>query len=310
MKEGSYWFPFLAAVTSNVIWGSTFLASKKILVIAPAFSVISLRFLIAILVLFFIGVVKKNDFQLDLIVKSYKALILLGLISYSFLYALQMIGLKLITSADSAIIMLLAPLFSIIIESIRSSKITKVDFISVFVGFIGALIILLGNQTHNISSQSTVGLFVTILSSFFLGLSVVLTKWYQDNLQKSYGFKLSVFNLTFFSMLIGTIGILPFAFNEIITGQLKIQTISGEFILWSLYLGILCSVVAFYMWNWSILNTNSVVTSVSMYIKTPVAIFLAAYLLNEQLSVLFFIGSVLIISPLIIKQVSLSRGVI
>lgn len=301
-SQKNIWLPFFAAISANVIWGSTFLASKKVLAIAPPFTAIAIRFLIAIFLLFFVGFLKKNNYQMKLMKQNGSDLLRLGLISYTVLYAVQMYGLKYISSAQSAVIMMLSPIFTVLIESIRTSKISKMDSLSVFTGFAGAFVLI--KSTHNELSfdYSLNGFLLTLVASICLSYGVVLTKKLHEKSQSKYSEKLSIFNLTLATMVIGTIGIIPFSIYEVTSGAIHFYGISSEFYLWSLYLGIVCSGLAFLSWNWAIIYANPVVTAVSMYLKTPVAILLAAVFLAEQLNHLFYLGFLLILIPLFLKQ--------
>jgi drug/metabolite transporter (DMT)-like permease len=301
-SQKNIWLPFIAAIGANVIWGSTFLASKKVLAIAPPFTAIAIRFSIAIFLLFLVGLLKKNNYQMKLLKENGADLLRLGVLSYTVLYAVQMYGLKYISSAQSAVIMMLAPIFTVLFESIRTSNVSKMDSLSVLTGFAGAFVLIKSTYNELSFDYSLIGFLLTLVASICLSYSVILTKKLHEKSQSKYSEKLSIFNLTFATMVIGTIGILPFSFFEVLSGTMNFSGISSEFYLWSLYLGIICSVLAFLSWNWAIIYANPVVTAVSMYLKTPVAILLAAVFLAEQLNHLFYLGFLLILVPLFLKQ--------
>lgn len=298
--------PTIASIISNVLWGSTFMASKVLLLKSNPITILIIRFLIAALGMFLIGVVKKNDFQLHLLKKRYREILLLGLIGYTGLYYFQIISLKTITSSQSASIMLLAPVFTLVGNSLITKKMLFKDASILLVSLAGAILILQDKTNIELNFFSNYSLLVALLSAFFLGISVLITKKLLQPTSSNIG-SFSVFNVTFHSLTTGLVGLLVIS---IIDSESKFYISNLDFEAWGwlVYLGLICSVLAFLLWNWSIKYISSSVIAISMYLKTPVALGIGAFMLSEKLSAAFYLGTLLILSSLFFNQIKISKG--
>ncbi|MBL7542357.1 MAG: hypothetical protein JNL11_01005 [Bdellovibrionaceae bacterium] len=65
--------------------------------------------------------------------------------------------------------------------------------------------------------------------------------------------------------------------------------------------------MAFLLWNWAIKHAPPAIVAGAMYLKTPVALALGAYVLSENLSLVFYLGTLSILIALIVNQFSYSR---
>jgi drug/metabolite transporter (DMT)-like permease len=229
----------------------------------------------------------------------------LGFLGYTGLYILQMTALKHIASSQSAAIMLLAPVFTLVAESFLKKELRSREAIVTAIGFAGAAAILVEQYRVDFSGVAFQGLLLTVGASLCLGISVIQTKRLLAPVEGKPAF--TVFNLTFFSLLIGAVGLIPFVAVEQVGAGGRLP-MTADFWLWSAYLGILCSVGAFLMWNWSIKQVSPVGVAIAMYLKTPVALGIGAVLLSEHLTLIFYAGTLLILGTLFSNQLVLVRG--
>jgi drug/metabolite transporter (DMT)-like permease len=288
-----------AAVLSNVLWGTTFLSSKILLQELSPISVTVFRFLIAIAFMLFWGVAKRNDFQIKVASALLPRLLILSLVGFTSLYAFQMYGLRTINSSTSAVIMLLAPLFAIVAQSFAEWRIRAREISLALVGFLGAAIVLLDRQGQAIHLSATLGTLLTLMASVSLGVSVVMTRAILNF--EVFGVKMSVFNLTFYTLVFGTVGILPIFGAEIVLGS-KVAWPSTTAWFHLFYLGSFCSVGAFLLWNWAVKFLKPQSSGLIMYIKTPIAIALGSLILLENVTALFAIGTFLIFFAILSEQ--------
>ncbi len=304
MKERHGLLAVFAAIAANALWGSSFMASKVVLAQCPPLTATLIRFSIAIALFAVVAAVRKADFQIDSLKSRLAALVGLGILGYTGLYTLQMTALKHITSSQSAAIMLLAPVFTLILESVLKGAIKKREAVTTAVGLVGAAAILSEQYKVDLSGIAFRGLVLTILASACLGVSVVQTKRLLAPSEGRAGF--TVFNLTFYSLVIGVLGLLPFVVLEQVHG-VRAVPLDLKFWLWLTYLGVVCSVAAFLMWNWAIKHVAPPVVAVAMYLKTPVALGLGAAILREKLTPVFYAGTSLILGTLFINHLLQTR---
>lgn len=295
MKKTNGLLAVIAAIAANALWGSSFMASKVVLAQCPPLTATLIRFSIAIALFAAVAAINKAGIQIEVLRSRLAALIGLGLVGYTGLYTLQMIALKHITSSQSSAIMLLAPVFTLIVESSLKGSIRGREVVTTAVGLLGAVMILFDQYKVDFSGIAFQGLILTILASVCLGVSVVQTKRLLVPIDGVPGF--TVFNLTFYSLSIGALGLLPFVAIEQ-GNSTQLIPLDFRFWLWLSYLGIVCSVIAFLMWNWAVKNIPPSVVAVAMYIKTPVALGLGAALLHEHLTPVFYTGTSIILGTL------------
>ena len=100
----------IAAMMANVLWGTSFLASKYTLESWGPFTASALRFAFASTFIYFGLKVFKKQIQTPSTLFDWIWLILCAASGFGILYPLQLTGLKFISSGFSAAIMLLAPI--------------------------------------------------------------------------------------------------------------------------------------------------------------------------------------------------------
>lgn len=292
--------PIIAAIGSNVLWGSSFMASKVVLTQCPPITAITIRFTIALIFFLIAALLKNHDFQWSIVKTRFRKIFLLGIVGYTGLYIFQMVALTEITSVQSSAIMLLAPLFTLILTLVETKTLNIRNTVVLFSSFTGAALIFFDYYSIDYSIVGSKGLIYTLVASFFLGWSVPITK--KILTQQPKHLELSTFNLTFFSIAIGTFFLSLFSGWELTKNTHSIN-LDLKFWMWIIYLGVFCSSFAFFLWNWSIKRVPPVVVAASMYLKTPVALFIGALFLSEKLSFAFYVGTSIILSTLFINQI-------
>jgi drug/metabolite transporter (DMT)-like permease len=287
-----------ALILANILWGTTFLATKEMILLSSPLSSVVFRFVLSSVLFMLIGLAIKNDFQTNIVRANFWDMLILSLVSFSFMYVSQAFGLKYISSAQSAVIMMLAPIFLIIFEKFQIRKVNFLDAGIVAMGAAGAILIMSDKVNLELNESSHLGFGLTTIAAFLLGYSIVLV----NNIKKKTKSELTTFNLTFFTILFGTLGLFPFyiASDAPTISSLLIKELFG----WTIYLSLVCTIFTFYIWNWAVVNSEKTIIAISMYIKTPVAVLLGSYLLNERLTLQFFLGTFLIFLPLFLKSVT------
>jgi len=285
-------FAIAAAVVSNLFWGSSFMASKAVLATCPPITAVAIRLSIALIGFSGLFFFRPASWQIPELKKRFGAVLAFSLVGSTGLYIFQISGLKFVTSSESAAVMLLAPVFTYFCESLLRKKTNLLEVLITLSGLLGVSIILFDRARLNLPANAIQGLILTILAALCLGVSVVQAKALL--VPKHDGTSLSVFNLTFYSTLFGAIMVLPFAAMEL-HQQVSEFHPDTSFWLWSIYLGIFCSVVAFVLWHWSIKYVSAITVTIAMYLKTPLAFVLGAVVLREKLTLIFYFGSITIL---------------
>lgn len=302
MKDKSL-LPLLAAVLSNVLWGSTFLFSKILVPELGPVNTALYRFFFAIIAFLVAAYLFKVRLRAAVVRHHFFPFLSLGIVGFSILFASQMWGLKYISSSESSVLMLMAPVFTVAIESIRQKKAVVMEFLMIFTAFVGAGLIILDQYKVNFGDVNLSGVWFTLLAAFCLGASVIQTRALQ---RSELSLRPTVAEITFFSILIGFLFLLPLA--DFSRDNIATLFSRPELMLGVLYLSVVCSVIAFFLWNWSVKHMSTQSASVTMYIKTPVAIGIGTMIAKEQLSYRFFLGTVLIMGAVVVGQTLNNRN--
>lgn len=285
---------FQLALIANILWGTSFLASKYTLQTWGPFTASALRFLLALPIMAI--ALPRLGFALQLPKKDELiGLAFIGLTGFGFLYPLQLAGLTKISSGLSAAIMLTSPLFVIAFghllfkETISARKIVALGL-----GLLGGLI-LLNIFESNISLNGgdfVVGVCLTFAASVSLALSAIATK--------KIAHKVDAANLTFWSIAIGLLVLVPLAAFE--SAKTGINLPTARSFLSLLYLAVICSALCFFIWNRAIARSTPKELATTMHVKTPTAVLLGVAIAGELLSAQLIIGTLIVAFGVYLSQ--------
>ncbi len=290
-----YLFPrsgFALALLANVIWGTSFLASKVTLSVWGPFTASALRFAVAIVGMILVLPVLRLPIQFPRTRTAWWRVFLIGLSGFGLLYPLQLGGMTWIPSSLSASIMLTSPLFVLVFATgFLGEQLPPTKLVAIGLGIVGGIILVSpGNVTTAMWSVSTLpnllkGFLLTIGASLSLAVSVVVTRSASKDLDSR--------SLTFWSMCVGEAMLLPLALLEKHRSPVGAASMSAAVIA-LIFLAIFCSVFAFLIWNRALAITTPQEIASTMHIKTPVAVLLGIALAGEPLTVAIVFGTAMI----------------
>lgn len=283
--------PFMLALVANLIWGTSFLASKYTLRVWGPFTASALRFALALIGMLLILPGMGFPIQIPRTKTAWTRIFWVGLTGFGVLYPLQLAGLMWIPSSLSAAIMLTSPLFVLLLstgflqESLSTQKV-----IAIVTGIIGGIILVnpanLPQSTWIVGAipQLLKGVLLTLGASLSLAISVLATRSASREMDST--------SVTFWSMGVGVIVLLPLTLFERPRAYPPEEMLHAALALG--FLALFCSVIAFLMWNRAIKMTTPQNIASTMHIKTPVAVVLGAMVASETLSLPMITGTILI----------------
>lgn len=189
---------FIFAIVANVLWGTTFLASKYTLQAWGPFTSAGLRFGIATIFLFLALKVLRKEIQLPTTSQQWFGLFLIATSSFGILYPMQLGGLKYIPSSLSAAIMLTSPIAVLILGRLfLNDSLSTIKYIALGFGVLGGAILISSTSNLSLSFDSNfiLGTLLTLGASISLAVSAILTRKFSKGL--------SNYSLTFWTMAIG-----------------------------------------------------------------------------------------------------------
>ena len=290
---------FMLAIVANVLWGTTFLASKYTLQAWGPFTSASLRFGIATICLFAILKILKKRIDMPQDLKQWFGLLVIGTSAFGVLYPVQLAGLKFISSSLSAAIMLMSPLVVLFLgRIILREKLSKLKYVALAFGIIGGTILIL-SSTKNVSvdfnSNFAYGSLLTLTAAVSLAVSIIATRKYSKNLSSA--------SLTFWSMAIGFVEltIAAFIFEE---NTLSSISQNSNLLSWValFYLAIVCSAFCFFIWNYALSKASPQEIASSMHIKTPTAVLIGVFIANDELTIPIIAGTAFVMFGVWLSQ--------
>ncbi|MDA1964147.1 DMT family transporter [Bacillus sp. GMs2/2] len=272
------------------IWGGMYVVSKYVLDFIPPLTLVWLRFIIAFVVLY--GILKlaekKQKKKVTIRKKDWLLFAWIGFIGYFISITCQFIGTKLSDAHTGSLVTSATPAFMVIFAAlILKEKLTARRLLSTIIATIGVIIVI--------------GWDIEI-GSYFIGTIILVGAAITWALLSIY---VKIASIQFSSLVITTYAIFfslffitPFMIWELQTSS--IGTVNTYVILGVLYLGIVSTAGAFFLWNKGLELMDASIGSLFFFFQPIVGSLLGWLLLNETLNSNFFIGGILIICSVLI----------
>lgn len=287
---------FLAFLTV-AIWGSTFVFTKMLLLhgLSPA-QIFTLRFIVAYLLLLAFELVSRRQ-SFRLFSASWRdelTMLLLGITGGSVYFLTENAALLYTTATNTSLIVCSCPLFAMLLVAVayrQSERFTRVQVVGSLLACLGMAVVVLN------------GRFVLHLSPVgdMLAFGACLCWAVYSLLMKSVTERYSVFFITRKVFFYGLLTILPYYI--VIPGFPTMEVIFSSEVLWNLlFLSVVASMICFLVWNWVIHQLGAVIATNWVYLNPITTIIFAWWLLHEQITLWFLLGSLLIIVGMILSD--------
>ena len=273
------------------IWGSTFVFTKMLLLngLSPA-QIFTLRFIIAyVLLLAYELTAKRATFRLFCTsVKDECMMALLGLTGGSMYFLTENAAMLYTTATNTSLIVCACPLFAMLLIGLtfrQSEHFTKMQVAGSLMACAGmAAVVMNGRFVLHLSPIGDLLAFSACLCWAVYSLIMKPASMY-------YGTLLITRKVFFYGLLT----IIPYYW--FVPGFPSFDVIFSPRIIWSiLFLGVVASMLCFILWNWVIRKLGAVVATNWVYFNPVTTIFFAWWLLNEQITPWFLLGTILILS--------------
>ena len=279
----------LASLMFAAIFGFSFMFSKIALDYVSPIGLISYRFLVAAIVFEAIRRLKLITIQLKR--SQIKALLVVAIFQPFLYFIFEIYGLNLIASSEAGMMIALIPVFVGILSAIilkEKPKPLQIFFILLSVS--GILYIQI--SVYNTNTESS-------LLGFILVFGAVISAALFNIASRSASRTVKAHELTYFMMIFGAMTFntiyLAFLLYERRPYDYFLNLLQVELILPIVYLGVMASIVAFFLVNFALSRLEAHVSSIYANLVTIVGIFAGYFILNEALGSYHFIGSAMII---------------
>lgn len=272
------------------IWGGMYVVSKYVLDFIPPLTLVWLRFIIAFVVLYFILKIAEKKQKKTVTIRKKDCLLFawIGFIGYFISITCQFIGTKLSDAHTGSLVTSATPAFIVIFAAIiLKEKLTARRLLSTIIATIGVIIVI--------------GWDIEI-GSYFIGTIILVGAAITWALLSIYvkiaSARFSSLVITTYAIFFSLFFITPFMVWEFQSNPIEHMTL--YVILGVLYLGIVSTAGAFFLWNKGLELMDASIGSLFFFFQPIVGSLLGWLLLNETLSSNFFIGGILIICSVFI----------
>jgi drug/metabolite transporter (DMT)-like permease len=279
----------ISGIAASSIWGAMYVVSKSVMEVIPPFSLLVSRLVLGILPLLIIAFFQK---KLKINKNQFWTLFGIGFVGYGISLGFQFVGTNLSTAANGSLVTSATPAFILIFAAlILGEKITIKRFISLLVASLGVLAVI---DPHNAELDSS--LFLGNLSLVAAALtwalySVLIRKVTRD---------LDVLTVSLVTFIGGLPTSMAFSAWEISTqgiGEITFGVIVGV-----LFLGIIATALAMYLWNNAFALLDANLASLTFFAQPIVGTILGVIFLGEIITPLFLFGGLLIAIGLVIAS--------
>ena len=298
------WFYHLVAFITVAIWGSTFVFTKLLLQsgLSPA-QIFTLRFIIAYILLLgysffthrFIPGQSSSTRSFSLFALSWKdelLMVLLGITGGSLYFLTENSAMNFTTTTNTSLIVSLSPLVAALLISLfyKSMRLNRVQTIGMLMAAVGVIAVVLnGHFVLHLSPLGDSLAFSAALCWGFYSLLMIPANQKYDTI--------FITRKVFFYGLLSMVPYYIFMPEETqIFTSLYSFFASHLSLLWNLlFLSCVASMGCFLAWNWVLKKLGAVVATNYVYFNPVTTILFAWWLLHEQITIYFLIGTILIL---------------
>lgn len=279
----------LYALITIVIWGTTFISTKLLLVSFRPIEILFLRFIIGFIALCIIDPHRLQETNKQ----QERTFALAGLCGICLYYLIENIALTYTSAAHVGVIISIAPFFTAVLSHFFLDK--EKLHISFYLGFIIAVVGICMMSFQGTDLQlNPLGDFLAILAAFIWACYSILTRKISE-----YEYPTILTTRRIFSY--GILFMIPVLFFFDFDVDMY-QLIIPSHILNILFLGLGASALCFVTWNKAVQLLGAVKTSVYIYL-VPVITFIASILfLHEEMTLSIMIGIILTLSGLLLSE--------
>lgn len=281
----------LSLATAASIWGGMYVVSKYVLDYIPPITLVWLRYIIAFIVLYIALKISGRNKKAEYDKRDWLLFIWIGFIGYFVSISFQFIGTKLADAHTGAVITAATPAFIVIFARIfLKEKFNTRKIIALSLSSFGVIIIVGWNV--NIDDYLLGGIILVGAALTWALLSVFV---------KIASARQSILTITTYSIFFALLFTSPLMIWEVQKNELFFNDtliISGI-----LYLGVISTAVAFFLWNKGMELMEAGNGSIFFFFQPVVGSFLGWLLLNEKLELNFFIGGTMILIGVLIVTI-------
>ncbi|MDZ4764315.1 MAG: DMT family transporter [Chloroflexota bacterium] len=273
------------------IWGGMYVVSDIVLRTIPPFTLLTIRLSMAVAILG--TILRRQANNAPLTRRDLLRLLGVGVIGFGISVGAQFVGTDKSTAVNGALITSASPAFILLFAAlILRERLTPLRIAAVTLASIGVVVII-DPANADFSSQTFFGDMALAVAALTWGLYSVLVR------------KVSTAHDTLVVSVYALIGGL---FLTVPAAALELQDrpigqIDGGTILGVLYLGVVSTAAAMWMWNRAFALVNASVASLFFFAQPLVGTLLGVILLGQAMTAGLWIGSACIVAGVLVSMI-------
>ena len=277
----------IIALTVVIIWGSTFIFTKLLLMSGlSAAHVFTLRFIIAYVMLIAFSLTRKSHRWFCNTWKDELLMLVLGITGGSLYFLTENEAMNHTTTTNTSLIVCMCPLFAAFLISLfyKSERMRPIQIAGSLMAALGVVAVVLnGHFVLHLSPLGDSLAFAACLCWAFYSLLLIPAN-------RKYP-ALFITRKVFFY---GLVSIIPYYIMvpEMPPMDVLMRT---DIILNLLFLGCIASMLCFLTWTWVMDKIGAVTATNYVYFNPVVTIILAWLILSEKITIYFLLGTLLIL---------------
>ncbi len=274
-------------IAAAAIWGGLYVVSDVVLRTIPPFTLLTIRLIMGALVLAPLVIRQRPR----LTRRQIGQMIAVGFLGFGISVGAQFVGTDKASAVNGTLVTSSSPAFILLFAAlILRERLTTQRIAAVALATFGVLVII-DPAKANFGSATFVGNVVLAVAAFTWGLYSVLVRRVSG--------QIDTLVITLLALLGGLILTIPASALEL--PQRPIGQITPGIILGVLYLGVVSTAGAMWLWNRAFALVDASAASLCFFAQPLVGTLLSVLLLNEQMTSALWIGSVLIAAGLLLS---------
>lgn len=272
----------ISGLTAASIWGAMYVVSKVVLEVIPPFSLLGIRLAMGALALGFVIHFRTNKPSFTR--EQFRSSLLVGFVGYGISLGFQFVGTRLSTASNGSLVTSATPAFVLIFAPfLLGERTTTRRIVALMISTLGVVAVI-----DPRTAELTPSLFWGNLSLLAAALTWALYSVLVRRVSKS----MDLLTSSTVMLLGGLPSSIVFGIWEIKDqgfGDITIGIIGGL-----LFLGIISTAVAMFLWNHAFAELPAALASLTFFAQPVVGTLLGWLFLSEQVTPLFLAGGVLI----------------
>jgi drug/metabolite transporter (DMT)-like permease len=279
----------LYGLLAAAIWGGMYVVSDQVLRVIPPFTLLTLRLVLGALTLAILLLVRRSQQRLQSLSTQYSALsttisfVAVGLLGFGVSVGLQFVGTDLSDAVNGALITSASPAFILLFAAlILRERLMPIHIAAVALATIGVVVIV--DPTHaDLSSAAFAGNIALVFAALTWGLFSVLSR--------RVGQRQDTLLVTLYGFAGGLLLTIPAAAVEL--QSRAIGQIDFNIVLGILYLGVISTAGAMWLWNRAFALVDASTASLTFFAQPLVGALLAAAI-GQAITPALILGGILI----------------